>query len=124
MLRIGQLEAQMGHLTSLLQGGAAQESQESGTRVEAEASPSTSAGTPVTESAFANPKAGGAVRTPHDEELQQMRLQITNLANQLAETEAESLGSQGRRSRHRRRDHRPWWKKLGRRLGLRESQRP
>jgi hypothetical protein len=58
-------------------------------------------------------------------EIGQLRLQLTSVASQLAQTENELREVLGNRPRRRkpRQDHISWWRKTTRRLGLRRSKR-
>ena len=125
MLKISQLEDQVSHLTGLLQDGVAQGSQVSGSRVETGHSPASPAGTPSIGSTFAAPRAGGVAETQHVEVFHHMRLQISNLENQLANTKAElrEIYGQGSRRRRRKDRNKRWWTKLARGMGRGESQR-
>ena len=144
MLKIGQLEAQVGYLTkqidvmgkneSLLPGPKrVQEPQglsELTLKVEAleraAADPHQAGGDDGSEGS----DAGTSEDDRRDDEFRQMRLKITSLANQLAQAQDQLQEVLGHRGRHRRQDvegegasrHRrqtPLWKKIAHRVGLR-----
>jgi hypothetical protein len=107
MLRIGTLEAQVERLTLQLQDST--EGQHSGDRPQPDA-PETG----VT-------KGPPAPAQPDNDELRQVRVQLTAMAGRLARTEDELEKAMGSRPRRRRGSggHRPWWKKAAGRLGIR-----
>ena len=107
MLRIGRLEAQVERLTLQLQDDT--EDQHSGDGPQPDA-PETG----VT-------KGPPAPAQPDNDELRQVRVQLTAMAGRLARTEEELEKARGSRPRRRRGSggRRPWWKKAARRLGIR-----
>ena len=142
MLRIGQLEAQVSQLTRQLQSRGEQDSYRGGAyspqqnrglqdlaeKVEAlQNLISESPGQTRQPTPERNTSAGDQISEneidPHADELQQLRLQMNNLANQLVLTEEQLEEVRGQRSRgrgrRRKREPRPWWKKVARRVGLR-----
>ena len=114
MLRIGRLEARLDDLARQDRGGAEQEALRHSPQAGGDAGKSSGP-----ESAPANDR--------RDEELRQLRVQITGLAQQLAYTQDQLEEAQSRR-RSRRRSHkdppRPLWKKMAGRLGLQQSRNP
>ncbi len=59
------------------------------------------------------------------EEFSELRLQITSMSGQLAVAQSELAKLRGNRRRRSHRDHSvPWWKALGRRLGIGKHRRP
>ena len=118
MLRIGQLEAQVDLLTNQLR------SSDSPPTEKPERPSNFGSGMRPPEN-MSQPTEGHSERDS-EEQLRQLRLQVTSLANQLQQTEEQLEQAKGHRvpRPHRRVKHRPWWKKAARRLGLGRSLGP
>jgi hypothetical protein len=128
MIRVGELEAKVAELTNQL--GTQEDAQaprgrgtsvSTSSELQALADKIDTLGRRMTESGESGPDPS----SQPSEEFSQLRLQITSMANQLAVAQDELAKLRGSR---RRRSPRtlavPWWKALGRRLGLSKSRRP
>ena len=103
MLRIGQLEAQVGSLTARLKeaGGDAE-------RIE-DPAPKSQSSSEVAESTTTDSKEDRSSERQRDAEIAQLRRQEVSLRSQLAQTEQQVKGERGRRKRRSKSDHRPKW---------------
>ena len=129
MLRIGQLEAQVGHLTKRLQGGVEQGSDASG-QAPVQESPGVRQLAEKVE-ALQKLVVDSSEKTPgssadsqrHEDEIRQLRVQINSLASQLALAQGQLSEVRAHRPRHR--SHRDKsgskWQSLTGRLGLGKS---
>ncbi len=131
MIRIGQLELQLDHLTRQTPVSAGQPSA-ARARVAVEESSDIQALNARIESLQALitsiPQQNNATPAPtsaETEELRQMRLQMNNLSSQLQQTEQQLSSVQGgthtRHTRRRGEHNRPLWKKVARKVGLSKS---
>ena len=122
MLRVGQLEAQVERLTEQLRGTAMPEEPRNLASLAAKAEPLQDLGAGSTEAPSAAPSNGGstpdesgnAVEDGREDELRQLRVQISNLSGQLARTTDELDHLKGRLVRRRNTKERglPWWSRL------------
>ena len=102
MLRIGQLEAQVGSLTARLKeaGGDAEWTEDSAPK---------SQSLEVAESTATDSKEDISSERQRDAEIAQLRLQEGSLRFQLAQSEQQVKGERGRRKRRTKSDHWPKW---------------
>ena len=102
MLRIGQLEAQVGSLTARLKeaGGDAERTEDPAPK---------SQSLEVAESTTKDSKEDRSSERQRDAEIAQLRLQEVSLRSQLAQTEQQVKGERGRRKRRSKSEHRPKW---------------
>ena len=112
MQKIGRLEAQMADVTNQLSRNDSPLAEELGRPEDL------GAGIGSAENTSRSSEEPSERRS--DEELRQLRLQVTSLANQLQQTEEQLTQVAGVRipRPHRRVKHRSWWKRAARRLGL------
>lgn len=131
MLKIGQLETQVGYLTKQIDVMGKNDSSPPGSKLvhEPHGLAELALKVEALERAGVDPHqaggddgsegSGGAApdKDSREDEFRQMRLKITSLANQLAQAQdqlQDAAGHRARRRRHRE-DERAWWQKLARR---------